>query len=158
MTIRSISGLLIALLAFTTAPAWSGPCLDIPSVPRSADPALNATLGGRLTRHIFGAPPPPNAVQEVGMPLFADLGAWRAAWNAVIGHPGEVLCGEELGGTQFGKTLSVRVPALWCGETDDTGRCTDAKPFTSATVTYVFERAGPPDAPVWILGVAYPKP
>ncbi|QCN93930.1 hypothetical protein D3093_00810 [Azospirillum argentinense] len=158
MIFRSIPGLLTALLVFTAAPARSDPCLDIPSVLRSADPALNTTLGGHLTRHIFGAPPPPNAAQEVGMPLFADLWAWRAAWNTVTGYPGEFLCGEELGGTQFGKTLSVQVPALWCGETDDIGRCTGATPFTSTTVTYVFERAGPPDAPVWILGVAYPKP
>ncbi|CAO3446965.1 hypothetical protein [Azospirillum argentinense] len=45
-----------------------------------------------------------------------------------------------------------------CGDSDDIGRCSDARPFTSTTMTYGFEHAGPPDAPVWILGVAYPKP
>lgn len=158
MPIRSITGLFAALMVVTSVPARSEPCLDIPSVQRSADPAVNRADGGRLTRHVFGALPPPNAAQEVGLPLFADLWSWHAAWSAVTGYPGELLCGEELGGTQFGKTLSVQVPALWCGDTDDLGRCTDATPFTSATVTYVFEQAGPPEAPVWILGVAYPKP
>ncbi|TWA89797.1 hypothetical protein FBY14_10595 [Azospirillum brasilense] len=158
MIFRSIPGLFAALMAFTAAPARSDPCLDMPSVLRSADPAFNMAQGGRLTRHIFGAPPPPNATQDVGQPLFADLWAWHAAWSAVSGYPGELLCGDELGGTQFGKTLNVKVPALWCEKADDKGRCIDATPFTSATVTYVFEWSGPPDAPAWILGVAYPKP
>ena len=153
-----IAGPLIAGLLLFAAPAWSAPCLDIPSVRLSADPERNMAEGGRLARHIPGAVPPPEARPSVGTPMFADRRAWEAAWTAVTGYPGELLCGEELGGTQFGKTLSVQVPALLCEAADDEGRCTLAAPFTSATVTYVFERAGPPEAPRWILGVAYPKP
>lgn len=158
MPTRKIAGLLAAGLTLAAAPARSAPCLDIASVQRSADPDRNTAEGGRLARHIPGAVPPSETVQSVGTPMFADHRSWDAAWRALTGYPGELLCGEELGGTQFGKTLNVRVPALWCGEMDVGGRCIRATPFTSATVTYVFERAGPPEAPVWILGVAYPKP
>lgn len=162
MPIRKIAALLATLpaagLTLAAAPARSAPCLDIASVQRSADPERNTAEGGRLARHILGAVPPPKAGQSVGTPMFADHRSWDAAWRALTGHPGQLLCSDELGGTQYGKTLSLQVPAMRCEETDGVGRCTRAAPFTSATVTYVFELAGPPEAPVWILGAAYPKP
>ncbi|MBB3266556.1 hypothetical protein FHW79_004197 [Azospirillum sp. OGB3] len=158
MPTLKIAGLLIVGLLLSTAPARSAPCLEIQSVRLSADPERNMAEGGRLARHILGAVPLPKAGQSVGMPMFADRRAWDAAWQALTGYPGQLLCDHELGSSQYGKTLSVQVPSMRCEEADGAGRCVRAQPFTSETVTYVFEVSGPPEAPAWILGTAYPKP
>ena len=160
MPIRAIAGPLAAVLPLllAAAPARSEPCTAIPSVQRSAQLDRNAADGGRLGRQIH-AMTPPQGVQAVGTTMFAGPASWDAAWRAMTGFPGEVLCpAGSSSGTQHGKTLAIRVPAMLRNAADGSGRCVQAMPFTSATVTYVFEVAGPPESPSRILATAYPKP